>query len=87
MGYEKGFNDIIILEYLKELKFMAVYTKGNDLTAGASMNYNPIASTMATVLAFVTLPKSRTWSLVTGPHGKGILGSHATDFEQTCWDT
>lgn len=29
---------------------MAVYTKGNDLTAGASMNYNPIVSTMATIV-------------------------------------
>ena len=69
---------------LEELKFMAFYTKGNEVTAVACMKYNPIVSKMAEVLALAILSRSRRWSLVTGPHREGILRSHAADFHQIC---
>ncbi|XP_032127219.1 apoptosis-inducing factor 3 isoform X2 [Sapajus apella] len=50
-GYGEGFDDVIIQGDLEELKFVAFYTKGDEVTAVASMNYDPIVSKVAEVLA------------------------------------
>ncbi|XP_060050353.1 apoptosis-inducing factor 3 isoform X7 [Erinaceus europaeus] len=50
-GYGEGFDDVIIQGGLEELKFVAFYTKGDEVTAVASMNYDPIVSKVAEVLA------------------------------------
>ncbi|XP_006875869.1 PREDICTED: apoptosis-inducing factor 3 [Chrysochloris asiatica] len=50
-GYGEGFDDVIIQGDLEELKFVAFYTKGDEVIAVASMNYDPIVSRVAEVLA------------------------------------
>ncbi|XP_072808918.1 apoptosis-inducing factor 3 [Vicugna pacos] len=50
-GYGEGFDDVIIQGDLDELKFVAFYTKGDEVTSVASMNYDPIVSKVAEVLA------------------------------------
>ncbi|XP_020016235.2 apoptosis-inducing factor 3 isoform X3 [Castor canadensis] len=50
-GYGEGFEDVIIQGDLEELKFVAFYTKGDEVIAVASMNYDPIVSKVAEVLA------------------------------------
>ncbi|VFV34063.1 apoptosis-inducing factor 3-like [Lynx pardinus] len=50
-GYGEGFDDVIIQGDLEELKFVAFYTKGDEVIAVASMNYDPIVSKVAEVLA------------------------------------
>ncbi|XP_077894945.1 apoptosis-inducing factor 3 isoform X6 [Ictidomys tridecemlineatus] len=49
-GYGEGFDDVIIQGDLEELKFVAFYTKGDEVIAVASMNYDPIVSKVAEVL-------------------------------------
>uniref|UniRef100_A0A452TAJ5 Apoptosis-inducing factor 3 n=1 Tax=Ursus maritimus TaxID=29073 RepID=A0A452TAJ5_URSMA len=51
LGYGEGFDDVIIQGDLEELKFVAFYTKGDEVIAVASMNYDPIVSKVAEVLA------------------------------------
>uniref|UniRef100_A0A8C0Z3D2 Apoptosis-inducing factor 3 n=1 Tax=Canis lupus familiaris TaxID=9615 RepID=A0A8C0Z3D2_CANLF len=50
-GYGEGFDDVIIQGDLEDLKFVAFYTKGDEVIAVASMNYDPIVSKVAEVLA------------------------------------
>ncbi|XP_051006574.1 apoptosis-inducing factor 3 isoform X2 [Acomys russatus] len=50
-GYGEGFDDVIIQGDLEEMKFVAFYTKGDEVIAVASMNYDPIVSKVAEVLA------------------------------------
>ncbi|XP_011842722.1 PREDICTED: apoptosis-inducing factor 3 isoform X1 [Mandrillus leucophaeus] len=50
-GYGEGFDDVVIQGDLEELKFVAFYTKGDEVIAVASMNYDPIVSKVAEVLA------------------------------------
>lgn len=50
-GYAEHFTDILIQGHLEELKFMTFYTKGDEVIAIASMNYDPIVSKVAEVLA------------------------------------
>ncbi|KAI4569066.1 hypothetical protein MJG53_014684 [Ovis ammon polii x Ovis aries] len=50
-GYGDGFDDVIIQGDLDELKFVAFYTKGDEVISVASMNYDPIVSKVAEVLA------------------------------------
>ncbi|KAF5915608.1 hypothetical protein HPG69_015228, partial [Diceros bicornis minor] len=50
-GYGDGFDDVIIQGDLEQLKFVAFYTKGDEVIAVASMNYDPIVSKVAEVLA------------------------------------
>ncbi|XP_006522653.1 apoptosis-inducing factor 3 isoform X1 [Mus musculus] len=50
-GYGEGFDDVIIQGDLEELKFVAFYTKSDEVIAVASMNYDPIVSKVAEVLA------------------------------------
>uniref|UniRef100_A0A7N4NWR4 Apoptosis inducing factor mitochondria associated 3 n=1 Tax=Sarcophilus harrisii TaxID=9305 RepID=A0A7N4NWR4_SARHA len=50
-GYGDGFDDVIIQGDLDELKFVAFYTKNDEVIAVASMNYDPIVSKVAEVLA------------------------------------
>nr|XP_005899331.1 PREDICTED: apoptosis-inducing factor 3 [Bos mutus] len=50
-GYGEGFDDVIIQGDLDELKFVAFYTKGDEVISVASMNYDPIVSKVAEVLA------------------------------------
>ncbi|XP_078191346.1 apoptosis-inducing factor 3 isoform X2 [Callithrix jacchus] len=50
-GYGESFDDVIIQGDLEELKFVAFYTKGDEVIAVASMNYDPIVSKVAEVLA------------------------------------
>ncbi|XP_070402202.1 apoptosis-inducing factor 3 isoform X4 [Nothobranchius furzeri] len=49
-GYGDGFDDVIIQGDLDELRFVAFYTRGEEVVAVASMNYDPIASRVAEVL-------------------------------------
>uniref|UniRef100_A0A3P8WPM6 AIF family member 3 n=1 Tax=Cynoglossus semilaevis TaxID=244447 RepID=A0A3P8WPM6_CYNSE len=49
-GYGDGFDDVIIQGDLDELRFVAFYTKSEEVVAVASMNYDPIVSRVAEVL-------------------------------------
>ncbi|XP_061624160.1 apoptosis-inducing factor 3 isoform X5 [Phyllopteryx taeniolatus] len=49
-GYGDGFDDVIIQGDLDELRFVAFYTRGEEVVAVASMNYDPIVSRAAEVL-------------------------------------
>ncbi|CAG08543.1 unnamed protein product, partial [Tetraodon nigroviridis] len=49
-GYGDGFDDVIIQGDLDELKFVAFYTRSEEVVAVASMNYDPIVSRVAEVL-------------------------------------
>ncbi|XP_051922838.1 apoptosis-inducing factor 3 isoform X1 [Hippocampus zosterae] len=49
-GYGDGFDDVIIQGDLDELRFVAFYTRGEEVVAVASMNYDPIVSRVAEVL-------------------------------------
>ncbi|KAJ8263684.1 hypothetical protein COCON_G00161410 [Conger conger] len=48
-GHGEGFDDVIIQGDLDELKFVAFYTKSEEVIAVASMNYDPIVSRVAEV--------------------------------------
>ncbi|XP_048854685.1 apoptosis-inducing factor 3 isoform X2 [Brienomyrus brachyistius] len=48
-GHGEGFDDVIIQGDLDELKFVAFYTKSEEVVAVASMNYDPIVSRVAEV--------------------------------------
>uniref|UniRef100_A0A673NN14 Apoptosis-inducing factor 3-like n=1 Tax=Sinocyclocheilus rhinocerous TaxID=307959 RepID=A0A673NN14_9TELE len=48
-GYGDGFDDVVIQGDLDELKFVAYYTKSEEVVAVASMNYDPIVSRVAEV--------------------------------------
>ncbi|XP_050174356.1 apoptosis-inducing factor 3 isoform X11 [Myiozetetes cayanensis] len=50
-GHAEGFDDVVIQGDLDELKFVAFYTKSDEVVAVASMNYDPIVSKVAEVLA------------------------------------
>ncbi|XP_014667880.1 PREDICTED: apoptosis-inducing factor 3-like isoform X2 [Priapulus caudatus] len=53
-GYAEGFDDIIVcgnVENVDDLKFVAYFTKGNNVIAVASMNCDPIVSQAAEVMA------------------------------------
>ncbi|XP_048370307.1 apoptosis-inducing factor 3 isoform X1 [Sphaerodactylus townsendi] len=49
-GHGEGFDDVIIQGDLDELKFVAFYTKNDEVVAVASMNYDPIVSKVADVM-------------------------------------
>uniref|UniRef100_A0A8C7DGM9 AIF family member 3 n=1 Tax=Oncorhynchus kisutch TaxID=8019 RepID=A0A8C7DGM9_ONCKI len=49
-GYGDGFDDVIIQGDVDELKFVAFYTRGEEVVAVASMNFDPIVSRVAEVL-------------------------------------
>uniref|UniRef100_A0A6Q2YZN4 Rieske domain-containing protein n=1 Tax=Esox lucius TaxID=8010 RepID=A0A6Q2YZN4_ESOLU len=49
-GYGEGFDDVVIQGDLDELKFVAFYTRSEEVIAVASMNYDPIVSRVAEVL-------------------------------------
>uniref|UniRef100_A0A4W6GC67 AIF family member 3 n=1 Tax=Lates calcarifer TaxID=8187 RepID=A0A4W6GC67_LATCA len=49
-GYGDGFDDVIIQGDLDELRFVAFYTRSEEVVAVASMNYDPIVSRVAEVL-------------------------------------
>ncbi|XP_036614577.1 apoptosis-inducing factor 3 isoform X1 [Trichosurus vulpecula] len=77
-GCGEGFDDVVIQGDLDELKFVAFYTKNDEVIAVASMNYDPIVSKVAEVLAsgrtirkrdvelFVRLGKTGDMSWLTG---------------------
>ncbi|XP_073696210.1 apoptosis-inducing factor 3 [Garra rufa] len=48
-GYGDGFDDVVIQGDLDEQKFVAFYTKSEEVVAVASMNYDPIVSRVAEV--------------------------------------
>ncbi|XP_028851725.1 apoptosis-inducing factor 3 isoform X2 [Denticeps clupeoides] len=48
-GYGDGFDDVVIQGDLDDLKFVAFYTKSEEVVAVASMNYDPIVSRVAEV--------------------------------------
>ncbi|XP_056602552.1 apoptosis-inducing factor 3 isoform X1 [Triplophysa dalaica] len=48
-GYGDGFDDVVIQGDLEELKFVAFYTKSEEVVSVASMNYDPIVSRVAEV--------------------------------------
>ncbi|XP_074828688.1 apoptosis-inducing factor 3 isoform X1 [Natator depressus] len=50
-GHGEGFDDVIFQGDLDELKFVAFYTKNEEVIAVASMNYDPIVSKVAEVMA------------------------------------
>nr|XP_054325081.1 apoptosis-inducing factor 3 isoform X4 [Pongo pygmaeus] len=85
-GYGEGFDDVIIQGDLEELKFVAFYTKGDEVIAVASMNYDPIVSKVAEVLASGRAIRKREavcaaqqdWRHVLA-YGERILTSHAVD--------
>ncbi|XP_026547893.1 apoptosis-inducing factor 3-like [Notechis scutatus] len=49
-GHGEGFDDVIIRGDLDELKFVAFYTKSEEVLAVASMNYDPLVSKVADVM-------------------------------------
>ncbi|XP_043966933.1 apoptosis-inducing factor 3 [Gambusia affinis] len=49
-GYGDGFDDVIIQGDLEELRFVAFYTRSEEVVAVTSMNYDPIVSRVAEVL-------------------------------------
>ncbi|CAI5797548.1 apoptosis-inducing factor 3 isoform X2 [Podarcis lilfordi] len=49
-GHGEGFDDVIIQGDLDELKFVAFYTKNEEVLAVASMNYDPLVSKVADVM-------------------------------------
>ncbi|GAB6033524.1 Apoptosis-inducing factor 3 [Chamberlinius hualienensis] len=49
-GYGPGYDDIIIHGSLEDLKFIAYYTKANEVIAVASMNWDPSVSKFANLL-------------------------------------
>ncbi|XP_020345116.1 apoptosis-inducing factor 3 [Oncorhynchus kisutch] len=49
-GYGEGFDDVVIQGDVDELKFVAFYTRSEEVVAVASMNYDPIVSRVAEVL-------------------------------------
>ncbi|KAK7934082.1 hypothetical protein WMY93_004978 [Mugilogobius chulae] len=49
-GFGDGFDDVIIQGDLDELRFVAFYTRSEEVVAVASMNYDPIVSRVAEVL-------------------------------------
>ncbi|XP_046697533.1 apoptosis-inducing factor 3 isoform X1 [Silurus meridionalis] len=67
-GYGDGFDDVIIQGDLDELKFVAFYTKSEEVIAVASMNYDPIVSRVAEVFGSGKTIKKRDVEMVT--HGK-----------------
>ncbi|XP_030771122.1 leucine-zipper-like transcriptional regulator 1 isoform X2 [Rhinopithecus roxellana] len=78
-GYGEGFDDVIIQGDLEELKFVAFYTKGDEVIAVASMNYDPIVSKVAEVLASGrAIRKREDWRHVLA-YRERILSSHAVD--------
>ncbi|XP_069070540.1 apoptosis-inducing factor 3 isoform X2 [Pleurodeles waltl] len=50
-GHGEGFDDVIIQGDIDELKFVAFYTRNEEVIAVASMNYDPIVSKVAEVMA------------------------------------
>ncbi|KAL4223457.1 hypothetical protein ACF0H5_016928 [Mactra antiquata] len=46
-GYGPGYDDIVVHGNLDEQKFVAFYTKGEDVVAVASLNFDPIVSQAA----------------------------------------
>uniref|UniRef100_A0A8C5AP16 AIF family member 3 n=1 Tax=Gadus morhua TaxID=8049 RepID=A0A8C5AP16_GADMO len=58
-GYGEGFDDVIIQGDLEELKFVAFYTRGEEVVAVASMNYDPIVSRVAEILGSGKLIRKR----------------------------
>ncbi|XP_062398650.1 apoptosis-inducing factor 3 isoform X1 [Sardina pilchardus] len=48
-GYGDGFDDVVIQGDLDDLRFVAFYTKSEEVVAVASMNYDPIVSRVAEV--------------------------------------
>ncbi|XP_048677590.2 apoptosis-inducing factor 3 isoform X4 [Caretta caretta] len=50
-GHGEGFDDVVFQGDLDELKFVAFYTKNEEVIAVASMNYDPIVSKVAEVMA------------------------------------
>ncbi|XP_076845972.1 apoptosis-inducing factor 3 isoform X1 [Brachyhypopomus gauderio] len=67
-GYGEGFDDVIIQGDLDELKFVAFYTKSEEVIAVASMNYDPIVSRVAEVFGSGKTIKKRDVEMFT--HGK-----------------
>ncbi|XP_078523163.1 apoptosis-inducing factor 3 isoform X1 [Lissotriton helveticus] len=50
-GHGEGFDDVIIQGDIDELTFVAFYTRNEEVIAVASMNYDPIVSKVAEVMA------------------------------------
>ncbi|XP_052214021.1 apoptosis-inducing factor 3-like isoform X3 [Dreissena polymorpha] len=46
-GYGPGYDDVIVHGDLEDYKFAAFYTKGNDVVAAASLNFDPLVSQVA----------------------------------------
>ncbi|XP_070132215.1 apoptosis-inducing factor 3 isoform X16 [Equus caballus] len=78
-GYGEGFDDVIIQGDLEELKFVAFYTKGDEVIAVASMNYDPIVSKVAEVLASGRAIRKREDRRYVLAHRERILSLHAAD--------
>lgn len=49
-GYGVGHDDVVLHGNLDELKFVAFYTKGEEVIAVASLNYDPIVSQAAELM-------------------------------------
>ncbi|XP_058994627.1 apoptosis-inducing factor 3 isoform X3 [Mustela nigripes] len=91
-GYGEGFDDVIIQGDLEELKFVAFYTKGDEVIAVASMNYDPIVSKVAEVLASGRAIRKREAVCAAQQdrrhvlaHRERILSSHAADLGRHAW--
>ncbi|KAE8635444.1 hypothetical protein XENTR_v10002618 [Xenopus tropicalis] len=50
-GHGDGFDDVIIQGDIDELKFVAFYTRNDEVIAVASMNYDPIVSKVAEIMS------------------------------------
>uniref|UniRef100_A0A3P9KVL4 Apoptosis inducing factor mitochondria associated 3 n=1 Tax=Oryzias latipes TaxID=8090 RepID=A0A3P9KVL4_ORYLA len=74
-GYGDGFDDVIIQGDLDELRFVAFYTRSEEVVAVASMNYDPIVSRVVEVLGSGKTIKKRdvetgdiSWLIDKGSH-------------------
>uniref|UniRef100_A0A8D2QR92 Apoptosis inducing factor mitochondria associated 3 n=1 Tax=Zosterops lateralis melanops TaxID=1220523 RepID=A0A8D2QR92_ZOSLA len=74
-GHGEGFDDVVIQGDLDELKFVAFYTKSDEVVAVASINYDPIVSKVAEVLAAGrTIRKRDVDARAAAKHSHGVLG-------------
>ncbi|XP_041718255.1 apoptosis-inducing factor 3 isoform X1 [Coregonus clupeaformis] len=72
-GYGEGFDDVVIQGDVDELKFVAFYTRSEEVVAVASMNYDPIVSRVAEVLGSGKTIRKRDVELLTRQRKTGDM--------------
>ncbi|KAG2470473.1 AIFM3 factor, partial [Polypterus senegalus] len=83
-GHGEGFDDVIIQGDLDELKFVAFYTKSDEVIAVASMNYDPIVSKVAEVFRSGRAIKKRDVDMEVPRRPAGYYGP-CSFYAPPCW--